>query len=221
MARESPSAAVAGRLTERHRALRAELIREEIVDAALTEFSERGYHDTSIAHIGKRLGSAPSMIYNYFTNKREILDVAVNEALTAAGTAVAQLTGEPPQSAEEFRSLANELGNAAVDILTRDHRTGRMLVMIATSNDPELRERWTGFHDLARGMIERFIVTGGDAGFLRPEIDPHQTARAILALPMGVLANDMSYRPTADEAHALVRAIVAMVADGIYDDPAS
>ncbi|GAY15819.1 TetR/AcrR family transcriptional regulator [Mycobacterium sp. shizuoka-1] len=221
MARESPSAAVAGRLTERHRALRAELIREEIVDAALTEFSERGYHDTSIANIGKRLGSAPSMIYNYFTNKREILDVAVNDALIAAGTAVAQLTGEPPKSAEEFRSLANELGNAAVDILTRDHRTGRMLVMIATSNDPDLRERWTGFHHLATGMIERFIVTGAEAGFLRPQIDPHRTARAILALPMGVLANDMSYRPDADEAHALVRAIVAMVADGIYDDSAS
>ncbi|WP_293013318.1 helix-turn-helix domain-containing protein, partial [Mycolicibacterium sp.] len=57
-------------MADRQRAQRAELVREEVIDAALAEFAERGYHQTSISHIAKRLGSGHSMFYRYFENKR-------------------------------------------------------------------------------------------------------------------------------------------------------
>ena len=40
-------------MAERQRAKRAELVREEVIDAALAEFAERGYHQTSISHIAE------------------------------------------------------------------------------------------------------------------------------------------------------------------------
>ncbi|SHV52962.1 putative transcriptional regulator, TetR [Mycobacteroides abscessus subsp. abscessus] len=66
-------------LAQRQRAKRAELVREEVIEAALAEFAERGYHQTSISHIAKRLGSGHSMFYRYFENKRDIVDHAVRQ----------------------------------------------------------------------------------------------------------------------------------------------
>ena len=56
-------------------------LREEIVDAAFAEFAERGYHDTGIADIARRLGIGHGTFYRYFENKRDILDHVVTRLM--------------------------------------------------------------------------------------------------------------------------------------------
>src|SRR4051794_5066558 len=53
---------------------RQQALREAIVDAAFAEFAERGYHDTAVADIARRLGIGHGTFYRYFQNKRDILD---------------------------------------------------------------------------------------------------------------------------------------------------
>lgn len=204
------------RLSERHRAQRAELIRKEIVDAALTEFTERGYHDTSIGHIGERLGSAPSMIYNYFTNKREILEFAVDETLATVGEMAAKLTAAQALTADEFRDSADRISDTAVEIFTRDPRIPRMLLVIATSNDPELRARWTSTVGVITALFEQFLTDGVEQGRLRPGLDCARAARVILGVPFGMILSDPQQLDDPEEARALARATVAVVTQGIY-----
>lgn len=206
------------RLAERHRAERTELIRQEILDAALTEFAERGYQETTIAHIGQRLGSAPSMIYNYFTNKRDILEQAVEGSLTTVMAAFAEATMSLPSTVDEFRAMANRLGDVTVDLVTQEPRLPRMALVMTTLNDPELRERWLGTFQAVKAAVDLFLKEGSSAGYLRPGIDTEATARAIIAIPFGMYASDPSLAPDSSQASALVRATVELVVRGIYGE---
>jgi AcrR family transcriptional regulator len=49
-------------------------LQAEIIEAAFLEFSERGYHQTAISDIAKRLGIGHGTFYRHFENKRDILD---------------------------------------------------------------------------------------------------------------------------------------------------
>jgi AcrR family transcriptional regulator len=46
--------------------------REQVIDAAVREFAERGYHATSTSSIAKRAGISQPYIYALFPNKREL-----------------------------------------------------------------------------------------------------------------------------------------------------
>ena len=62
-----------------------EEIREEkrtlIMDAALQEFANEGYHNTTISHIAKHAGISKGLMYNYFKSKEELLDRIVNRSM--------------------------------------------------------------------------------------------------------------------------------------------
>ncbi len=47
-------------------------IREQIVDAAMACFTERGYDRTSVDDIAARSGLSPSEIHDHFADKAEI-----------------------------------------------------------------------------------------------------------------------------------------------------
>lgn len=148
------------RLAERQRIQRAEMIRAEIIDAALSEFAERGYQETTIAHIGRRLGSAPSMVYNYFANKRDILEQAIEESLTPVMSALVEATTQLPTTVDEFRDRANRLGDLIVDLIAQEPRLPRMLLAVAALNDPDMRERWLGAFAMIKSAVERFLDEG-------------------------------------------------------------
>ncbi len=54
-------------------------LRADILQAAFVEFSERGYHQTAIADIARRLGIGHGTFYRYFENKRDILEHVIQD----------------------------------------------------------------------------------------------------------------------------------------------
>ena len=58
--------------------------RDQILDCALEAFAEGGYHATSIADVCSRAGIGRGTLYQYFADKRALLQ-ALAERITAAG----------------------------------------------------------------------------------------------------------------------------------------
>jgi AcrR family transcriptional regulator len=60
--------------------------RERIVACALQLFAERGFRGTSVAQIEKAAGLSPGSgsLYAHFRNKQEVLDAAIEHAMSAA-----------------------------------------------------------------------------------------------------------------------------------------
>lgn len=61
----------------------ASVRRKQILSAAETCFSRKGFHGASIADIGKLAGVAPGHIYYYFANKEELVAAVVASELEA------------------------------------------------------------------------------------------------------------------------------------------
>ena len=58
----------------------------EILDAAEPLFYEKGYHETSISDIVKRMGVAQGTVYYYFKSKEEILEALMNRHMASIFT---------------------------------------------------------------------------------------------------------------------------------------
>lgn len=55
--------------------------REEILDAAIRCFREKGFHAASMSSIAKAFGMSAGHIYNYFDSKEDIIEAIVNRWL--------------------------------------------------------------------------------------------------------------------------------------------
>lgn len=55
--------------------------KELIINSALKEFAEHGYHATSISEISKKAKISKGLIYNYFESKEELLKAVIHNGL--------------------------------------------------------------------------------------------------------------------------------------------
>jgi TetR/AcrR family transcriptional regulator, fatty acid metabolism regulator protein len=74
---------------ERQTRLRSDERRDQILDCALAVFARQGFHETSIAAICARARIARGTLYQYFTDKREVL-AALIERIVGRIIAAAQ-----------------------------------------------------------------------------------------------------------------------------------
>src|SRR5262245_51464954 len=56
--------------------------RDEILDAAVTIFSERGYDEADTQELADRLGVAKGTLYRYFRSKRELFQAVIHRAMS-------------------------------------------------------------------------------------------------------------------------------------------
>jgi AcrR family transcriptional regulator len=133
--------------------------REEILDAALAEFAEHGYHGGSTEGIARRAGISQPYVFRLFGTKQELFKAVVarcfREALELFQRAAEGKRGEDALEA---------MGNAYVERLLVD-RTRLLLQMqaYAACDDEEIREVVReGYGDLV-AYVERVSGLGAKA----------------------------------------------------------
>jgi AcrR family transcriptional regulator len=113
----------------------AEERREAVIDAAMAEFGEHGYHATSTAAIAKRAGISQPYIYALFPDKQSLFLACyrrgcerIRHAFADAARGTAR--GDPRISA---------MGTAYLDLLRSRHELMLQLQAFAAASDPTLR----------------------------------------------------------------------------------
>jgi AcrR family transcriptional regulator len=113
----------------------AEERREEIVEAAFTEFAERGFHGTSTDAIARRVGVSQPYLFRLFGTKKELFLAAVNRCFR--------------QTLETFmRAAEGKRGEEALEAMGEAYRElladrTKLLMQMQSQvacEDPEVRE---------------------------------------------------------------------------------
>lgn len=73
---------------------KAELRRQQILDAAAECFRKSGFHGASMSEIAKSFGMSAGHIYNYFESKEAIIEAMVKRDLDQALERIAKIHGE-------------------------------------------------------------------------------------------------------------------------------
>jgi AcrR family transcriptional regulator len=157
---------------------RAEHRPDELLDAALSLFVERGYAHTSVAQIARAAGVSKGAVYLYFPSKQALLEGLVKRAVRPVSTAALAALHTKPGStrtalAAFLRQIAHRLADPQAIAVPR-------IVMREAAAAPEIAEMYrreilAPTLPVLADMIRRGIASGE----LRP-VDPELTIRSIM-----------------------------------------
>lgn len=157
----------------------------QILDAAVAVFAEKGFHATTIRNIAQHAGISDGTIYNYFKNKTALL-IGIFERMRAA-----VLQDSPPLPVEEvdFRTFIKSFLRHPLRALAEDDFA---LFRIMTSEimvNPELRQLYAErIMEPTVVMAERvFMEQAARYGIALSEDDARLTVRIISSAVMGLL----------------------------------
>ncbi|RZG77646.1 TetR/AcrR family transcriptional regulator [Acinetobacter sp. WCHAc060025] len=160
-------------------------LQADILEAAFLEFSERGYHQTAIADIAKRVGVGHGTFYRHFENKRDILQHVISDTLQKI---MALLTGEnAPQAVnniEEYREQCQRISERLRHFAEDNPLTLKLLLLEATSIDVEMTKFVQGIMHMAGVLTANYLQHGVELGFFRENLDCENTGHNIVGMIM-------------------------------------
>lgn len=165
-----------------------------ILAAAGTVFSERGYHESSIADVIEAAGISRGTFYLYFDSK-ETLFLALMDAFTQRITHVVEVVD--PQGGDPWQDIFDNLARV-VDVVF-DNRELTLLVFRQNLGlNRGVDERLRHFYGFLREMIDGALDKGARAGLIRQVNVPIVSTAligAIKELFYGYLVQDLASLP--------------------------
>lgn len=157
---------------------RAEARPDEVLDAALALFIEKGFASTRVEDIATRAGLSKGAVYLYFPSKEAILEGLVKRAVTPiADNALAFLnnySGDPrPVISQVMKMVATRLADPKLVAIPR-------LLIREIVNFPEFAEMYRqAVLDRIIPAVTQLVETGMREGYFR-QLDPELTLRSII-----------------------------------------
>jgi AcrR family transcriptional regulator len=161
--------------------------RQAILTAAISCFTNKGFHQTTMDDICEEAKLSPGAVYRYFTSKEEIIQTAVRE-----GPGL-NLLGWIDQEAVRFDDFLETMG-MFTRLFYQRYEEGeatelamklRLRAWAEALQNPIVREevlrRWE--HHLA--LSEQMVRQAQELGQINPDLDPEAAARVIQAISDG------------------------------------
>jgi AcrR family transcriptional regulator len=204
MARPRAVKVAAGRQASKRQASK----RDSILEAALTEFSARGFAAARLDDVARRAGVAKGTIYLYFRDKDDLFQELVRSALTPVIGSIEALHNADMPAAE----LADRITELFVSEILETRRKDIIRLMIAEGRRfPKLAEFYYR-EVLSRifAAMRSFLQRGAERGDIAPAVArfPHIVAAPGLVV---VVWRGLFARPHPIHARAMMKAHLDMI----------
>jgi AcrR family transcriptional regulator len=155
---------------------------QEILDAALAVFAEKGFSATRMRDIAQRAGITVVTVYRYFKSKEEIFKSLVEESVGVRILYLTQIANEyEGPSADLIRLIIRAIGGF---LLNSDRAVLPKLILAETGNFPELARFYRReVTDRGLALFEAIIRRGIARGEFR-QIDAQHGARLVVVPAM-------------------------------------
>ncbi len=143
--------------------------RERILDAALSVFSNKGYHDTRLDEIVDESGTSKGSIYFHFPNKEKLFIALVDKFTDLLERKVRESVPEDAPAIERVR-VALE---AVLNTFGKYRRPAKVLLIQASGLGTVFEEKRTDVHDRFSDLIKGYLdeaVEQGDIAATDTEI---------------------------------------------------
>lgn len=178
-----------------------------ILEVAVAAFIEYGYDATSMGVLADRLGLSKSAIYHHFASKEEILERALDQALSS----LERVIDEAEESAGSAADRLDHVLRGAVHVLVAELPSVTLLLRVRGNTEVERRA-------LARRRafdkrVTELVSAAQAEGTLRNDID----VRVVERLLFGMINSIVEwYRPGGrEDAARLADDVVAVALDGL------
>jgi len=161
----------------------AEQTRQDLLDAALTVFSQKGYTATRLEDVARAAGVTRGAIYHHFGSKAELYSALIEEANKVGNSAIDRAVIE----GGTFIEIVTRILVYTFALLEEDQRFSEVMALQLTTPDVEvLSQRRYGEAQELVASISGFFRLITEQGELRQDLDPLTAARAFLGYQYGL-----------------------------------
>jgi AcrR family transcriptional regulator len=152
----------------------------EILDAALAVFAERGYRNTRLEHVGEAAGVTKGTIYHYFANKEDLLLRAIDHRREEAFGRTDEILRDKSVPASTRVHL---IVRAWFGSITKERLSVVTLLLQGIAHEaPEAYRRWlSGGPTAAARVIATLVREGQASGEFRADADASVAARLLVS----------------------------------------
>lgn len=166
----------------------AAVTRRNLLDAALTVFSQNGYAATTLEDVAKEAGVTRGAIYWHFGSKAELYTALITEMNAGTTRTIEDAVAE----GGSFLEVLHRIFVRLLEDVEKDEKVRAVseLVLFKTAIVPELEE---GMMQKRAGvaqslqMVEDAVSEGIKSGEIRADINPRDAALALLSIQQGML----------------------------------
>lgn len=163
----------------------SDLRRQQILEAAWGCFIEKGYSETSVREIAKRMKASTGVIYHYFKGKEEILEALQKWSIENNRKIFAQMNQRNTAREAIMEFFENNFQCCPIDEL-KENQQGNISLWSEALKRKNIRKMLNSFYEFMEGNISRFIKEGMKNGEIRADLDPNVTAGFFIALIIGM-----------------------------------
>jgi AcrR family transcriptional regulator len=140
----------------------------KMLETARRLFWDKGYNATSMREIAVAYGCRPANLYNFFSDKEEILFEVLREEMEQIVNPIRHLEGDDESSPiEQLRFIIE----SHLKVTLSYRRSAKLLFDVALDSlSPDKRKKIVGFRDTYDRIIRKVIHRGMDTGFF-PRVD--------------------------------------------------
>ena len=182
-------------------------VRDRILTAALHVFSEKGYHNATIADVVRESGLSVGAIYTYFTGKDELIRLSCDQIATQGLDQLAERLA-PATSTAERMAIAIRLYVESID--EYEDAPGQITLLQAwaeADREPVVRDMLSARRERLVGAGRYILAQGVASGELPAWLDVDAVTRGFLALLDGLMLQRVeaggAYRPVELERRAM------------------
>lgn len=159
--------------------------RQQILDASLRLFSERGFARTTVRDIARAAGITDAAIYYHFQSKRELLDALVEErGFLHSLQNLERLTADLP-----LADTVVWMARGAIDLMDDNRDFLRLIVMEGLGGDDSALEQYRRLIDLWERALTAVLGRYVDKGELQSEAVPTLARQIIYTILMAFQDN--------------------------------
>lgn len=175
--------------------------RNQVLDAALTCFAEKGYHDTTMDDVVRAANLSKGTLYWYFKSKQELFRNLVETWFTDLTENLGAANASDRAPSEKLKLIVLAIKWSAE---SRPGLVRALLEFYALAlHNEEVRQWVRAVHQQAVLMLEELIRSGVEGGEYRAEVDPGAMARSILAYLDGALLHRALFEGVTESPPAL------------------
>lgn len=148
---------------------KSEIRKQQILEAAVEVFAEKGFHSSRVSDIARSAGVAYGLVYHYFINKEEILRTIYLERWAVVLQVIENAIMEKNSTASaRLRSILRFF----IEVYKRNAALVDVIILELLHSPEFMREEVVrGFQRAAAG-IEELVRQGQKSGEFRKDVNP-------------------------------------------------
>ena len=179
--------------------------RQQILDASLHLFSERGFARTTVRDIARMAGITDAAIYYHFQSKRELLEALVEErGFLASLQNLARVEAALP-----LREMVVWMAVGAVNVMDANRDFLRLITMEGLGGDEGALEQYKRLLDLWEGALStvlgRYEARGDLCIGCSEDLARHIIYTIVIAFQDSLLGRHGPFGATAEQRQAALR----------------